>query len=361
VEITSHYSFFSAHKPFIISGPCSAETEEQLMKTAQKLSKSGRIRLLRAGIWKPRTKPGLFEGVGEKGLSWLANAGKETGIPTTTEVGNAKHVELISKYGIHSVWIGARTTVNPFLVEEIAQALRGTTIPVIIKNPVNPDLELWTGALERVRAYTSGPIAHIHRGFSTQHSGKYRNQPMWQLPIEMKRRFPDIPLFCDPSHICGNRHLLAYVAQRSIDLNFDGLMIESHINPDHAWSDAAQQITPDQLDLMLDQLIWRKPASEHAPFMDDLVRLRAEIDQTDDDLMQLLADRMILADKIGVLKKEHGITILQTERWNEILNRCLEKGLHMGLHADFIKNYINAVHMESIRHQNSVMNPPENP
>lgn len=348
------------HKPFIISGPCSAETEDQLVETAQKLAKTGKINLLRAGIWKPRTKPGQFEGVGEKGLPWLATAGKETGIPTTTEVGNAKHVELISKYGISSVWIGARTTVNPFLVEEIAQALRGTTMPVIIKNPVNPDLELWTGALERVRSYTSGPIALIHRGFSAQHTGKYRNQPMWQIPIEMKRRFPEIPLICDPSHICGNRQLLAYVAQRSIDLNFDGLMLESHIDPDNAWSDAAQQITPEQLDLMLAQLIWRKPASNHTPFLDDLVRLRAEIDQTDDDLMQLLADRMKLADKIGSLKKEHGITILQTERWNEILNRCLEKGIQLGLHADFIKNYINAVHMESIRHQNSVMNPTEN-
>jgi chorismate mutase len=361
VDTTSQHNFFSTHKPFIISGPCSAETERQLLETAKELAQSSNIQLLRAGIWKPRTKPGQFEGVGEKGLTWLANAGKETGIPTTTEVGNARHVELILKYGIQSIWIGARTTVNPFLVDEIAQAIRGTTIPVIIKNPVNPDLELWTGALERIQSNTSGPIALIHRGFSAQHSGKYRNQPMWQLPIEMKRRFPGIPMICDPSHICGNRHLLAYVAQRSIDLNFDGLMIESHIDPDNAWSDAAQQITPSQLSSMLNQLIWRKPTSNHAPFSDDLVRLRAEIDQTDDDLMQLLADRMILADKIGILKKEHGITILQTERWNEILNRCLEKGLHMGLHAEFIKNYINAVHMESIRHQNSVMNPSENP
>jgi len=341
-------------RPLIISGPCSAETPEQVLKTASDLAATGKIDLLRAGIWKPRTKPGLFEGIGEPGLKWLAEAKKQTGLPLTVEVATAQHVEAALKYGIDILWIGARTTVNPFSVQEIADALRGTNIPVLVKNPINPDLDLWGGAIERMQGAGLADIGMIHRGFSSYGNTEYRNAPMWHLPIEMQRRYPGMLMLCDPSHICGNRYLLQSVAQKSIDLNFGGLMIESHIDPDHAWSDAQQQITPQQLEKMLDILIWRV-RSDPADAT-ELALLRERIDQVDDELLSLLARRMKIADRIGAYKKENNFTILQTERWNEILERAGKKGEELNLSREFLVQYFDAVHMESIQHQNNVMN-----
>ncbi len=341
-------------RPLIISGPCSAETEEQVIRTAGELAERGIIDVLRAGIWKPRTKPGLFEGVGEPGLKWLVNAKKETGLPLAVEVATAKHVEEALKHGIDILWIGARTTVNPFSVQEIADALKGIDVPVLVKNPINPDLELWSGAIERLQKVGLSHIGMIHRGFSSYGNTEYRNAPMWHLPIEMKRRYPEMLLLCDPSHICGNRTLLQKVAQKSIDLDFGGLMIESHIDPDNAWSDAKQQITPQQLMDMLNALIWRvKHESNDAT---ELALLRERIDQVDDELLSLLGRRMLIADKIGEYKKDNNLTILQADRWNEILERAMDKGESLILSKEFLIKYFDAVHMESISHQNKIMN-----
>lgn len=343
-------------RPLIISGPCSAETEEQVIETAKRLKATNRVDVLRAGIWKPRTKPGMFEGVGEVGLSWLATAKKETGLPVTVEVANKQHVERALAYGVDMVWIGARTTVNPFSVQELADALRGIDIPVFIKNPINPDLELWAGAIERVSQTARGAIGLIHRGFSTYGKTAYRNAPMWQLPIEMKRRFPELSMICDPSHICGNRTLLQLVAQKSIDLDFHGLMLESHIDPDNAWSDALQQVTPEKLLELLDSLVWRSGNAPTPERETALAQLRAQIDQYDNELLELLSERMKLADQIGLYKKENNMTILQTRRWNDILKRAFEKGEQFGLSREFLIRYFDAIHLESIRHQNNVMN-----
>lgn len=343
-------------RPFIISGPCSAETEYQVLETARRLAVTGKIDLMRAGIWKPRTKPGMFEGVGAIGLSWLQQAKKETGLPITVEVATARHIEEALQHDVDVLWIGARTTVNPFSVQEIADALKGVNIPVLIKNPINPDLELWSGAIERIRKAGIDQIGLIHRGFSSYANTEYRNAPMWQLPIEMKRRFGDMLLICDPSHICGNRTLLQQVAQKSIDLDFSGLMIESHIDPDHAWSDASQQITPEQLNTMLQNLVWRSVKNEDAAFITALQKLREQVDQLDDELLSLMAQRMKMADKIGIYKKENQMTILQTERFNAILRRAFAKADQLGLSREFIQRYFDAVHMESINHQNNVMN-----
>jgi chorismate mutase len=341
-------------RPLIISGPCSAETEAQVLQTAKELAATNKIDVLRAGIWKPRTKPGLFEGIGEIGLEWLTTAKKETGLPTTVEVATAQHVEQALKHGVDILWIGARTTVNPFSVQEVADALKGVDIPVLVKNPINPDLELWSGALERLQKVGMQDVGMIHRGFSSYGNTEYRNAPMWHLPIEMKRRFPDMLLICDPSHICGNRHMLQMVAQKSIDLDFGGLIIESHIDPDNAWSDAKQQITPQVLSIMLDDLVWRvKHESDHAT---ELTLLRERIDQVDDELLSLLNRRMKIADEVGIYKKENNLTILQTARWNEILERALAKGNALTLSKEFLVKYFDAVHMESINHQNKVMN-----
>jgi chorismate mutase len=340
-------------RPLIISGPCSAETEIQVFQTAKDLAATGKIDVLRAGIWKPRTKPGLFEGIGEVGLEWLAIAKKETGLPTTVEVATAQHVELALKHDIDILWIGARTTVNPFSVQEVADALKGVDIPVLVKNPINPDLELWSGALERLQKVGLQDIGMIHRGFSSYGNTEYRNAPMWHLPIEMKRRYPDMLLICDPSHICGNRHMLQMVAQKSIDLDFGGLIIESHIDPDNAWSDAKQQITPQVLSIMLDDLVWRVKNTDNAT---ELSLLRERIDQVDDELLSLLNRRMKIADEVGMYKKENNITILQTARWNEILERAMAKGNALTLSKEFLVKYFDAVHMESINHQNKVMN-----
>jgi chorismate mutase len=343
-------------RPLIISGPCSAETEEQMIETATRLAKTGKVDLLRAGIWKPRTKPGMFEGNGIVGLPWLAKAKKLTGIPTTVEVATAKHVEDALKFDVDMLWIGARTTVNPFSVQEVADALRGVDVPVLIKNPINPDLELWSGGIERLQKVGVKQVGMIHRGFSSYGNTEFRNAPMWHLPIEMKRRYPDMPLICDPSHICGNRSMLQSVAQKSIDLDFDGLMIESHIDPDNAWSDAKQQVTPEKLLELMNDLVWRHESTTEQEFITALTTLREQINQVDDELMTLLGQRMKLSDKIGEYKKENNITILQTNRWNNILERAFQKGEKLGLSKEFITRYFDAVHLESIQHQNKVMN-----
>jgi chorismate mutase len=342
----------------IISGPCSAETPEQLIQTAVELAKNPQIGLLRAGIWKPRTKPGMFEGVGTIGLNWLNEAKNISGLPTTVEIANAQHVEQSLNHNVDVLWIGARTTVNPFSVQEIADSLKGVDIPVMIKNPINPDIELWIGAIERIQKAGIKNIALIHRGFSAFGNTEFRNPPMWQLPIEMKRRYPDLPIICDPSHICGNRIMLSNIAQKSINLDFNGLMIESHIDPDNAWSDAAQQITPSQLNKLLGELIWRSAHVGSNKNSTSLLNLRAQIDLKDDALIELLGERMKLADEIGLFKKENNITILQSERWNEIINRVHDRAIELGLSADFIKKYFDAVHIESINHQNNIMNQP---
>jgi len=343
-------------RPLIISGPCSAETEEQVLQTAQRLAKTGKVDALRAGIWKPRTRPGSFEGIGTKGLPWLQQAKKLTGLPIAIEVATGKQVEDALHFDIDILWIGARTTVNPFSVQEVADALRGANVPVLIKNPINPDLELWTGAVERVAKAGIKNIGLIHRGFSSYGNTEYRNAPMWHLAIEMKRRNPEMMIINDPSHICGRRDILMDVAQKAIDLDFDGLMIESHIDPDNAWSDAKQQVTPEALAELLNTIVWRKEDINSEAYHQALEKLRQQINHLDDELMQLLGQRMKIADQIGEFKKNNDITILQTNRWNEILERAYQKGDTLGLTREFITKYFDAVHMESINHQNRIMN-----
>ncbi len=343
-------------RPLIISGPCSAETEAQVVETAQRLAATGRVDVLRAGIWKPRTKPGMFEGIGAKGLPWLQHAQRLTGLPTAVEVATAKQVEDALTFDVNILWIGARTTVNPFSVQEVADALRGVDVPVLIKNPINPDLELWSGAVERVARAGVKQIGLIHRGFSSYGNTEYRNAPMWHLAIEMKRRNPEIMIINDPSHICGRRDILMDVAQKAIDLDFDGLMIESHIDPDNAWSDAKQQVTPERLGEMIGSIHWRSEDVNSEEYHAALEKLRQQINHLDDELMQILGQRMKIAEKIGEYKKNNNITILQTNRWNEILERAYSRGDKMGLSKEFVTRYLDAVHMESINHQNKIMN-----
>ena len=342
--------------PLIISGPCSAETEEQVMATARGLATTGKVDIMRAGIWKPRTRPGSFEGIGTKGLPWLQQAKKETGIPVAVEVATAKQVEDALHFDVDVLWVGARTTVNPFSVQEIADALRGVKIPVLIKNPLNPDLELWVGGMERIAKAGIEDLGLIHRGFSSYGNTDFRNAPMWHLAIEMKRRFPNVPMINDPSHICGRRDILQSVAQQAIDLDFDGLIIESHVDPDNAWSDAKQQITPEVLKQMLESIRWRKENVQNEDFLSALEKLRQQINQLDDELLQVLSTRMKVAQKIGEYKKNNDITILQTNRWNEILDRAIAKGNNLGLSDEFVTKYMDAVHMESINQQNKIMN-----
>ncbi|MFI5192712.1 MAG: chorismate mutase [Chitinophagales bacterium] len=343
-------------RPLIISGPCSAETEEQVMETAVQLQRTGKVDIMRAGIWKPRTRPGSFEGIGTKGLPWLQNARKVTGIPVAVEVATAKQVEDALHFEVDVLWLGARTTVNPFSVQDVADALKGADVPVLIKNPINPDLELWIGAVERVAKAGIKQIGLIHRGFSSYGNSEYRNAPMWHLAIEMKRRFPDMLFINDPSHICGRRDILLDVAQTAIDLDFDGLIIESHVDPDKAWSDAKQQVTPGRLAEMLDSIRWRKEDVASEEYHTALEKLRQQINHLDDELMQIIGERMKISEKIGLYKKENNITILQTNRWNSILERAFKKGDKLGLSKEFITRYFDAVHMESINHQNKVMN-----
>jgi len=350
------HKLFSNNEPILISGPCSAETRDQVVQTALQLKQLNKIHLFRSGIWKPRTKPGMFEGVGSIGLQWLKEAKELTNIPNTVEVATSKHVEEALMHEIDCLWIGARTVANPFSVQALAEALQGVDIPVLIKNPTNPDIELWVGAIERILNAGIKDIVLVHRGFTSYAQTEYRNPPMWQLAIEIKRRFPQFPMLCDPSHIAGKRSLLQGIAQQSIDLNYNGLMIESHIDPENAWSDSAQQITPEKLADLLNNLLWR--SGEVNPSLDysELTELRTRIDQKDDELILLLSERMKIADEIGKFKKNNNITILQTERWNQILERALQKCDALGLSKDFIRNYFESVHLESIFHQNNVMN-----
>jgi chorismate mutase len=343
-------------RPLIISGPCSAETETQVIETAQRLAATGKVDVLRAGIWKPRTRPGSFEGIGTKGLPWLQQAKKETGLPITVEVATAKQVEDALHFGVDILWIGARTTVNPFSVQEVADALRGVDVPVLIKNPINADLELWIGAVERIEKAGIKQTGLIHRGFSSYGNTEYRNAPMWHLAIEMKRRNPNMLLINDPSHISGRRDILGDVSQKAIDLGFDGLMIETHIDPDNAWSDAKQQITPEQLATLLDGIKWRSEDISSESFHIALDKFREQINQVDDELLLLLGQRMKIAAQIGSYKKNNNVTILQTNRWNEILERAFVKGEKLSLSREFISKYLDAVHMESINLQNKIMN-----
>ena len=343
-------------RPFLISGPCSAETEEQVMETARKLVMINQVSLFRAGIWKPRTRPSSFEGVGVQGLKWLRSVKQETGLLVGTEVANEKHVYEALKYGIDMLWIGARTSVNPFTVQEIADALNGVDIMVLVKNPINPEIELWIGAIERVARAGIKRLGAIHRGFSSYEKTSYRNQPNWQLPIELRRRIPNLPIFCDPSHIAGSREYLHEISQKALDLNFDGLMLESHINPEKALSDAAQQITPEELKELLSRLILRNPSTSDPKLLDVLGELRQQIDVFDDHLIDLLEQRMKVAETIGQYKKQNNITILQSARWDEIVKKVLIKGQAKGLSSELIDTVFKAIHQESINHQMKIMN-----
>ena len=346
---------YKVERPFLVSGPCGAETEEQVMQTAIELAKQP-VNLMRAGIWKPRTRPNSFEGAGEIGLTWLKQASKVTGIPVTVEVANKKHVEAALKAGIDVLWIGARTTVNPFAVQEIADTLRGVDIPVMIKNPVNPDVELWIGAIERMVKAGITKIAVIHRGFSSYEKTIYRNRPNWEIPIELKRRIPEIPMLCDPSHISGKRELLLPISQLAMDLNYDGLMIETHINPDKALSDSKQQITPVQLGELLSKLVCRKQSIDDTLTLRMIEGLREKMDNIDYEILNLIAKRMGIARRIGEYKKENNITILQAERWDEILQSRMQSGLEKELDKEFVKKLFEIIHHESIHQQALLMN-----
>ena len=346
---------FKLDHPLVIAGPCSAETEEQVLKIAHELKNSD-VSIFRAGIWKPRTRPGGFEGVGEIGLKWLQKAKAETGLLMATEVATAAHVKLALEHDIDVLWIGARTTVNPFAVQEIADALQGTDKIVLLKNPVNPDLSLWIGGLERLYNANIKKLGVIHRGFSTYEKTKYRNNPEWQIAIDLQNRFPDLPLICDPSHITGRRDMIQEVSQQALDLNYDGLIIETHIDPDNAWSDAAQQVTPATLKQMFIDLKMRKPTDENAEWNKALAMQRAYIDELDSKLIDFLGKRMLVAEKIGQLKKEKNVAILQNKRWNEILGKMILEGSEKGLSEEFILKIFKAIHQESISHQEKVIN-----
>ncbi len=343
---------FLTKKPFLVAGPCSVETEEQLLDTAKQIAALNRVDALRAGIWKPRTRPGNFEGIGTKGLSWLVQARKETGLKIITEVATAKQVEDALHFELDYVWIGARSTVNPFCVQEIADALKGTKIPVFIKNPVNPDVELWLGAVERIANAGIDKIGLIHRGFSSIGAAEFRNPPLWHIVLEMKKRFPTIPVLIDPSHICGSREFLFDIAQYACNLNYDGMIIESHRNPDQAWSDAKQQVTPARLAEIIDGLTWRKESEDSSEFQNKLTHFRQHIDQIDNELISLLGKRIQISKEIGKLKYEHNITVLQANRWHEIEARLINFGIKKGLSNEFMIKYLEAIHLESIRVQN---------
>lgn len=346
---------FKLTHPLVIAGPCSAETEEQVLSIARELKDSD-VSIYRAGIWKPRTRPGGFEGVGAIGLKWMQKAKAETGLLMATEVATAAHVKLALNHDIDVLWIGARTTVNPFAVQEIADALQNTEKIVLVKNPVNPDLALWIGGVERLFNAGIKKLGVIHRGFSTYEKTKYRNIPEWQLPIELQSRFPDLPLICDPSHITGKRDMILEVSQQALDLNYDGLMIETHCDPENAWSDAAQQVTPTVLKQIFKDLRVRKTSTDEGDFNAKMIKLRADIDITDSKLLELLGKRMKVADQIGALKKEKNIAVLQNKRWNEILEKMIAEGEDKGLSEEFILRLFKAIHQESISHQERVIN-----
>ena len=333
-------------RPLVIAGPCSAETEEQVMNTAMQLAGKG-CHMFRAGVWKPRTKPGGFEGNGEIALPWMAAVKEETGMLIATEVATPEHVELALKYGIDILWVGARTTANPFAVQSLADALKGVDVPVLVKNPVNPDLELWIGALQRINQAGIKRMGAIHRGFSSYENKLYRNMPMWQIPIELHRRMPGLPILCDPSHISGRRDLIAPLCQQAMDIGMDGLIVESHCEPDKAWSDASQQVTPDVLDYILSMLIIR----DAIDLTTSLATLRKQIDEIDNELIDLLARRMGISREIGMYKKEHGLTVVQTKRYSEILDKRAAQGALKGIESDCIKKIFESIHEESVRQQ----------
>ena len=360
LNIADKENWLSKKAPIIISGPCSVESEEQVLQTVQQITKTGKISILRGGIWKPRTRPNSFEGVGTPGLKWLKQAGVEVGLPVATEVANAEHVEACLKNNIDMLWIGARTTVNPFSVQEIAEALKGVDIPIFVKNPITPDINLWMGALERINAAGITKIAAIHRGFSSFDKSSYRNAPMWEIPIELKLYCPKLPIFCDPSHIAGDKELIQHVAQKALDMDMDGIMIESHINPEEAKSDAKQQLNPEELNKLLNQLIIREKFSQSEEFKNKLEQLRTVIDELDEELINKFASRMAIIQKIGEYKSQNNVTILQLERWEKILSNRTFLAEKVGLSDDFIKKILELVHQESIRIQTEVMNKPKN-
>ena len=338
-------------RPIIIAGPCSAETEEQVMDTARQLADNG-IKIFRAGIWKPRTKPGGFEGNGEKALPWMKQVKEETGMLTATEVAMPKHVELALEYGIDLLWVGARTSANPFAMQELADSLRGVDIPVLVKNPINPDLELWIGAMERLNQAGIKRLGAIHRGFSSYDKKIYRNLPMWQIPIELRRRIPNLPIINDPSHIGGRRDLIAPLCQQAMDLGLDGLIIESHCNPDAAWSDAKQQVTPDILQYILNLLVIR----DEKMTTENINELRRQIDDIDNSIIEILAKRMRVCREIGQYKKEHGMTVLQTARYSEILDKRGAQGSLCGIDPQCVAQVFEAIHEESVRQQLEILN-----
>lgn len=343
-------------EPLLISGPCGAESLQQVMQTAEGLAATKKVSLFRAGVWKPRTRPNAFEGKGEEALQWLQEVKRQHGFKITVEVANAQHTELALKYGVDVLWIGARTTVNPFSVQEIADALQGVNIPVMVKNPIHADLQLWIGAIERI--YNTGihNIAAIHRGFYPDSKSRYRNKPLWQLPIELRTLFPDLPIICDPSHISGNRELIPQVAQKALDLGMNGLMIESHVDPAEALSDAQQQLTPEQLNELVSKLILRSSHTSNHELIDKLAELRKIIDELDDELMNVLKKRIQIIEQIGSYKKEHNITIFQLQRWQEILRTRGQWADKLGLSRQHVEKLCQLLHEESIRVQNGLMN-----
>ena len=346
---------FGLSHPLVIGGPCSAETEEQVLKIAHELKESD-VTVYRAGIWKPRTKPGMFEGVGAIGLKWLKKVKDETGLLTATEVANKNHVDLAIENDVDILWIGARSTVSPFIMQEIADALEGTDKIILVKNPVNPDLALWLGGIERLYKANINKLGLIHRGFSTYEKTKFRNNPEWQIPIEVKNRFPDLPMICDPSHISGRRDLIFDISQAALDLNYDGLMIESHWDPDNAWSDAKQQVTPSRLIEIMKDLKVRKKTTDEESYKQQLNNLRAQIDVADQTLLDTLGKRMRVANEIGVLKKSNNVAVLQNKRWNEILGKMILEGEERDLSEEFILKVFKAIHQESINKQEKILN-----
>lgn len=354
-ELRGWLNNFGLEHPLVIGGPCSAETEDQVLKIAHELKHSDAT-VLRAGIWKPRTRPGNFEGVGALGLKWLKKAKEETGMMIATEVANPNHVDLALEYDVDILWLGARTTVSPFIVQEIADALKGTDKIVLVKNPVNPDLPLWLGAIERLYTADIKKLGAIHRGFSTYEKTRYRNNPNWQIPIELQNRFPDLPLICDPSHIAGRRDIIFDICQTALDLNFDGLMVETHYDPDNAWSDAKQQITPSSLIQVMEDLKIRKSTDNEAEYRNALNTLRTQIDVVDHQLIEILGKRMQIADGIGELKRDKNVAVLQSRRWNEILGKMILEGEEKNLSEEFILRVFKAIHQESINHQEKIIN-----
>ena len=342
-------------RPLIIAGPCSAESEEQLLGTALKLAATGKVDVFRAGVWKPRTKPGTFEGAGEKALPWLVKAREVTGIPVTTEVATAKHVECAMAHDIDILWVGARTAANPFSMQEVAESLRGTDKQIFVKNPVNGEVDLWCGAVERLAACGIKNIGLIHRGFSGYGAGELRNAPMWHLALEMRRRMPELPMICDPSHICGCRDYIKDISQQAADLDYDGCMIESHINPSVALSDAKQQLTPEAFAKLVEGIKWRAGESASQSYQTTLMSLREQIDSLDGEILHLLAERMSVAESIGRIKRDNDVRILQSLRWESIAERTLARSASLGLSIEFLQTLLDAIHVESINHQNKVM------